>query len=168
MLDKQQKPCYAVGVKEGIALHWTKDKSLLLSRVCVLFFAALLLALDLGAPALLRNMHTLRDRAGQGMTWLLVCVYAGSVFGWLCLYQLWRLLGTIRQGRVFVEENVRAMRAVSWCCVGAAAASLCAAIFYRPALVLCAAAGFMALIVLIVKNAFQQAIAMKDELDLTV
>ncbi len=157
-----------MGVKEGIVLNWTKDKSLLLSRVCVLFFAALLLALDLGAPALLRYMHTLHDSAWQSVAWLLACVYVGSVFAWLCLYELWRLLSTIRQGRVFVTENVRAMRAVSWCCVGAAAAALGAAPVYLPTLVLCAAAGFMALIVRIVKNAFQQAIAMKDELDLTI
>lgn len=149
-------------------MNWTKDKSLVLSRVCVVFFALLLLALDLGAPWLLRWMHSLRRDAWQSTTGLLVCLYAGSIFAWGCLAELWRLLGTLRQGRVFVEENVRTMRRVSWCCVGAAAAALCAALFYLPMLVLCAAAGFMALIVRIVKNAFQQAIAMKDELDLTV
>ncbi len=136
--------------------------------MCVLLFAALLLALDIGAPALLRCLHTLHDRPWQSMAWLLGCIYVGSVFGWLCLYALWQLLGAIRRGRVFVEENVRAMRTVSWCCVGASAVSLGAALSYPPMLVLCAAAGFMALIVRIVKNAFQQAIAMKDELDLTV
>ena len=37
-----------------------------------------------------------------------------------------------------------------------------------PLFMLAAAAAFMALIVRIVKNVFQQAIAMKSELDLTV
>ena len=149
-------------------MNWTKDKSILLSRVCVLFFAALLLALDVGAPWLLQSMHSLPALSGAGIAFLLFCIYAGSLCAWLCLWQLWRLLGTLREGRVFVKENVQRMRHVSWCCVGASLAALFASPCYPPMLVVCAAAGFRALIVRIVKNAFQQAIAMKDELDLTV
>ncbi|MBR4578254.1 MAG: DUF2975 domain-containing protein [Oscillospiraceae bacterium] len=149
-------------------MNWTKDKSLLLSQGCVLLFAALLLALDVGAPWLARWLGAYGAQEQPGAAALLVCIYAGSVFAWLCLWELWRLLGAIRRGLVFTEENVRAMRRVSWCCVGAAAVALCAALWYPSMLVICAAAGFMALIVRIVKNAFQQAMAMKDELDLTV
>ncbi len=51
---------------------------------------------------------------------MLVSIYTGSVFGWVTLWKLWKLLGNIKAGRVFVDENVRIMRTVSRCCVAAA------------------------------------------------
>lgn len=47
-------------------------------------------------------------------------------------------------------------------------ALLLAGLWYLPFFVAAMAAAFMALIVRIVKNAFQQALLMKDELDYTV
>ena len=41
-------------------------------------------------------------------------------------------------------------------------------ICYRPFAVLAAAAGFMALLVRVLKNAFAQAVRMKNELDYTI
>ena len=45
---------------------------------------------------------------------------------------------------------------------------LAAGLWYLPFFIGTMAAAFMALIVRIVKNAFEQALAMKDELDFTV
>ena len=74
----------------------------------------------------------------------------------------------IRKGEIFIRENVRRMRIISWCCACAAGVCALSALYYLPFAFVAAAAGFMALIVRIVKNAFEQAIAMKDELDLTI
>ena len=145
-------------------MSWTKDRSIMLSRVCVVVFAVLLLALDASAvfmvPMVERRtqMFLMLVTLDHG-TWV-VLVALCSVFAWPALWKLWRLLGNLMQEKVFVEDNVRLMRAVSWCCV--------CGFEYVPLFVLAAAAGFMALIVRIVKNVFQQAIAMKSELDLTV
>ena len=87
---------------------------------------------------------------------------------WLLLWQMWRLLGNIRRGEVFIPGNVRCLRLVSWCCVGAGAVCLASSFFYLPFAAVAIAAGFMALIVRIVKNVFEQAIRMKDELDYTI
>ena len=69
---------------------------------------------------------------------------------------------------MFEEENVRILRAVSWCCAGAGLVCLGSTFWYLPFAAVAVAACFMALIVRIVKNVFQQALAMKSELDLTV
>ena len=70
---------------------------------------------------------------------------------------------------VFVPENVTALRRISWCCAGAAVLCLAAVfICYRPFAVLAVAAGFMALLVRVLKNAFAQAVRMKNELDYTI
>ena len=60
------------------------------------------------------------------------------------------------------------MRIASWACVGAAAVCLAGTFFYPGMFVPALAAAFMALIVRIVKNSFEAAIRMKDELDLTI
>ena len=131
-------------------------------------FALCLLALDIGAYRVAQWFTWNRFYVWQYGFLLMASIYVGSAFGWPCLYQLWRLLGNIRRGALFVPENVRRMRIVSWCCVGAALVAALSAAYYLPFLFFAVASGFLALIVRIVKNAFEQAIAMKDELDWTV
>ena len=149
-------------------MNWTKDRSITLSIISVYVFAAVLLAADIfcyrlvGAFIRLRGMHW---QQGVGM---MITVYVCSAFAWATLYCLWRLLKNIRQGAVFIAANVHLMRIVSWCCLGAALMCLISVIWYLPFVFVAVAAGFMCLIVRIVKNAFQQAIDMKDELDLTI
>jgi chromate transport protein ChrA len=81
---------------------------------------------------------------------------------------LHRLLGNIRGGIVFARENVKELRRTSWCCFGVCAICLLSTAYYMPFLLISVAAGFVGLIVRIVKNTFEQAIAMKEELDFTV
>ena len=156
-------------------MNWDKDKSILLSQIGTVCFAVLLLALDLGSYWLTtlyvanQMYHGHADSQMMREVWLMMAtILTGSVLGWIFLHRLWTLLRSIKRGEVFSEANVRRMRAMSWCCMGAAAICLASALYYLPFLLVGLAAGFTGLIVRVVKNVFQQAIAMKDELDLTV
>ena len=79
-----------------------------------------------------------------------------------------RLLVNMRGGRVFDNDNTSYMRRTSWSCIAVAAVCLASGCYYTPFILVAVAAGFMGLIVRIVKNSFEQAIAMKNELDLTI
>ena len=149
-------------------MNWNKDRSITLSQAGVVVFALCLLALDVGAYRFASWFVQVRLMHWQLGVLLMVSIYSGSVFAWLCLYRLWRLIANVRRGEVFVDANIRHMRVISWCCAAAAVICLLSAAYYLPFIFVAVAAGFMALIVRIVKNAFQQAIAMKDELDLTI
>lgn len=149
-------------------MNWNKDRSIVLSRICVVLFALLLAALDTGAYWLVGLFIRLRSMPGQTCVFMMTSIYAGSVFGWITLWMLWKLLGNMSSGRVFVSANVRAMRTVSWCCAAVAVVCALSTLYYLPFLVAAMAAAFMALIVRIVKNAFQSALEMKNELDYTV
>ena len=149
-------------------MNWTKDKSITLSLVCIIIFALLLLILDIFCYPLTRWFIGLRAMHWQQGIGMMATVYVCSIFAWIALLNLWRLLANLRRGEVFTAKNVRLMRGVSWCCVGAAMMCLISTIWYVPFAFVAIAAGFMALIVRIVKNVFQQAISMKDELDLTI
>ena len=148
--------------------NWTKDRSIALSIVCIYVFAVILLGADVCGYWLVGWFIRLRNMRWQQGVGMMVTVYVCSVFAWITLYALLRLLKNLRGGEVFIESNIRAMRIVSWCCAGVAVTCLVSVLWYLPFVLVAIAAAFMCLIVRIVKNVFQQAIAMKDELDLTI
>ena len=158
-----------VFAKEAMVMHWTRDKSIGLSLVCVGFFALALLVLDIGIYWFARAFFVvLRGKPWQYAAFTVASVYLCSIPAWLTLWSLWRLLRNLRSGAVFTEENARLLRRVSWCCAIAAAMTALNGIYYLPYLFVAVAEGFMALIVRIVKNVFQEAAAMRSELDLTI
>ena len=97
-------------------MNWNANKSVRLSQVCVVIFAALLLALDIGCYWAVTWFVRLRRMQPPMVLWMMLTIYLCSIFAWLLLAQLWRLLRNIQAGRVFEEENVHILRAVSWCC----------------------------------------------------
>lgn len=162
-------------------MNWTKDKSVTLSQICVILFAILLLAVDIFAWPMLEqycNTATYIGMSGgeirtESLHWqtaflLLIGIYLSSIFAWGILLHLWKLLRHIRKGEIFDDLVVKYLRVVSWNCVGVAVVCFLTGLLFTPLLVFAVAAGFMALIVRIVKNAFRQAVDMKNELDLTI
>lgn len=151
-------------------MDWNKDKSVMFSRVCIIVFAGLLAAADISAYWLvswfLGVSHTLGGLKDGYI--LMAIVYLCSIFAWILLMCLWRLLANIQKGMPFEPTSVKYLRMSSWCCAGVCAICLLSTFFYIPIILVSVASGFMALIVRIIKNVFAQAIAMKTELDYTV
>ena len=147
---------------------WLKSKSLLFSQIFVVLFALLLLALDLGCVPIVRWFAALRHMNEVSRRGFLAVLLLCSVFGWIVLGAMWRLLSNLRKALVFTRANIRLLHIVSLCCAAAALLCIGGSCFYLPYLLAAAAAGFMALIVRIVRNVFQKALDMKDELDLTI
>lgn len=146
-------------------------RSILLSRVLIGVFALAVLFLDVVSIALCmgKNLFLMKVLFSQTEVYLLcICVFLGSVPAYILLVDMNRLLCNLRQGDVFTAQNVHLLKTVSYCCF--AAGLICFGFSVRfPALfAITLAAGFVGLIVRIVKNVFQQAISMKDELDFTI
>ena len=129
---------------------WSDQKSIILTRVVVAGTIAGCGIMTVSGPVLL----------GMG--------YVCAVLAFVMLVSLYKFLRRIEAGAVFVLANVTALRRISWCCAGAAVVCLAAAYIYLPFAFLGVAAAFMALIVRVLKNAFAQAVHMKDELDYTI
>nr|WP_317401480.1 DUF2975 domain-containing protein [uncultured Gemmiger sp.] len=151
----------------------SRDKSIILSQFSTLCMGAICLIMVWCGPQLVN--WALRDYTGSGALavlrgGLLGLGYVCAVFAFITLYNLYRFLGRVQAGAVFVRPNVTALWRISWCCAGAAFLCVPAGLALRLPFVfslgLCA--GFMALIVRVIMNAFRQAVDMKDELDLTV
>lgn len=86
----------------------------------------------------------------------------------ITLWGLRRLLRNIGAGAVFIAENTSILRCISWCCIAAGLVYLASALYYMPFLVLSAAAAFVGLLLRVVKNAFAEAVCIKDENDYTI
>ena len=150
---------------------WDDEKSIVLTRCVVVAALIGCVAMTVGGPGVTAWFVTAAHlhASAQLTTMLLVLGYACAALAIGMLISLYKFLRRIEKGEVFVPENVTALRRISWCCAGAAVLCLAAVfICYRPFAVLAAAAGFMALLVRVLKNAFAQAVRMKNELDYTI
>ena len=86
----------------------------------------------------------------------------------MLLLYLNRLLSRIHKGEFFSEANIFSLRLISWCSFCVAIVTLLAGLFYLSFLLVAVAFAFIGLIVRVVKNVFEQALAIKEENDLTV
>ena len=150
-------------------MKWNDDKSLLLTRVCVWLSAAALVLLCVSAPWLFSWFIQKRlILPPQSRDYFLVTTYTVAVPAAIALYMMNRLLANIRKEEVFTEKNTRYLRGMSWCCLAAGLIFLVSSFYYLPFFALCAAAVFMALILLVIKNVFAQAEEIKKENDYTI
>lgn len=152
--------------------QWDSRKSVTLTRYVVVLAMLGSAVATVCGPWLVQWITTTKHLNVNGLAVeisLLVLGYACAVLAFWMLYNLYRFLTRLEQGQVFVPQTVTALRRISGCCAGAAALCLPAGIvIYLPFCFLAVAAGFMALLVLVLKDAFAQAVRMKDELDFTV
>jgi hypothetical protein len=146
---------------------WTKSKSLLLSRIMIAIFLAVLSAGSAGLPWLLRWYA---GYSGKDMDLIpvMASLWACAVPAFVALIHLGNMLRGIAGGQVFTHENVRALRVISWCCFSVASVFAVFLFYYMLGLILAILAAFMGLILRVVKNVFEQAVEIKEENDLTV
>ena len=151
---------------------WDDRKSIALTRIVTVAIFFVCIAVTVMGPGIV-DWLIARGRVGvQGpaVRWVMLGLgYLLAALALWMLYNLFRFLTRLEQGQVFVPQTVEALRRISRCC--AAAAVICipaGSVLYFPFACMGIAAGFMALIVQVVKHAFEQALKMKDELDFTV
>lgn len=150
-------------------MNWNQDKSLKLTRISIGIFTAILMGMCAGAPWLYRIFIELRAPFLEGkLYWLLATNYATAVPVAAALYQMNRLLSNISCDEVFVAENTRCLRILSWCCLAAGVIFGISGFYYIAFWALCVAALFMALVLRVIKNVFAQAEKIKEENDYTI
>lgn len=150
-------------------MKWNHNQSIRLSRAAVYLCMGLWvavcgtapwllpLALRLWAPALLFRRAC-----------FLMSLYALAVPAAIALWELHCLLQNIGAAKVFLPQNVKLLRGLSWCCFLAALLSGVSAFYWLPFLAVAGAAAFMGLILRVVKNVFAEAVFLKEENDYTI
>ena len=148
---------------------WNENKSINLSKICVIvFMVALCLVLILG-PYMVNWLLQLSSSARSAPAWLyLITIYTGGIGAGLLLFNLYGLLSNISGGEIFTRKNVAFMRRISWFCFYGAFIALLSGIYYLPWGLVGMAAAFIGLIVRVVKNVVEQDVILKEENDYTI
>lgn len=154
---------------------WNRKRSVKLSiTVCFMFLALLTIGLFLGPFAVKLWFTIYRGFSETGvaiknMTTLFVAsFYPSAVFAYITLYSLLKLLFNIKKDEIFITQNVKYLRRITWCCFAVAFITLVGGIFYIPFGFIAIAAAFVGLMLRIVKNVMQNAVEIKAENELTI
>lgn len=145
-----------------------KDRSALLSLVTVGILGGVLLFLACTAPMLTELFIEHFDRPATIFSPVVTTFYTILPFAAGVLVCLWKLLGNILGGEVFIPLNVRLLRIISFLLFFATVIFAAAGYFYMPFYLLAVCAAFITLIVRVVKNCFAAAVVLKDENDMTI
>lgn len=150
-------------------MEWNKDKSLKLSKICIYIFAVTMVVVAAFAPKIFGLLIELRiGYLGGTLPYFLITTYTACVPATIALAGLYRLLDNISKGHVFIEKNVQILRMLSWACIFAGGICLVSSSYYLPFLIIAAAAGFVGLLLRVVKNVFARAVEIKEESDYTI
>jgi len=154
---------------------WNRKRSVTLSIVvCFIFALILTLGLFLGPWAVEMWFCAYRgwDDSGLALKTILtifcLCYYPSSVFAYITLYSLLKLLFNIKKDEIFITANTKYLRRISWCCFAVAFITLVGGIFYIPFSCIAIAASFVGLMLRVVKNVLQNAVEIKAENELTI
>ena len=151
-------------------------RNIRITRICVVILLIICAVMLVRGPwltaAFVRGLHG-RDFLLSDKPYAFgVTITIGYICGTLALVMLimmFRFLGRLAQGNVFTRQNVQTLYRISLCCILAAGACLIMGLLsYWMFGALAAGILFMALIVRVVRDAFERAVSMKDELDYTI
>ena len=99
---------------------------------------------------------------------LLIAFYLCVPIALYALYNLEKLLRNILAGEVFIRENVHMIRRVCSCCLLVSGICLPAAFYYAPLIFFCIVMAFLCPVVNVVRYAFDAAVTIREENDLTI
>ena len=154
---------------------WNRKRSVTLSIVvCFIFAVILTLGLFFGPWAVEMWFSAYRGWNDNGLalktilTVFCICYYPSSIFAYITLYSLLKLLFNIKKDEIFITANTKYLRRISWCCFAVAFITLVGGIFYIPFSCIAIAAAFVGLMLRVVKNVMQNAVEIKAENELTI
>lgn len=149
-------------------MKWSRDNSIILSKVCILAFGCAGILSAIWLPAVLDGIVRRRGWGIEERIYFITSFYTLMAPAAIALGYLYRLLLNIGRDEVFVESNVKCLRRISWACYLAAAICIISSFYYIPFVMVAAISCFMGLILRVVKNVFAEAVAIKQENDFTI
>ena len=144
------------------------QKSLQTTKIIVILLAAFFAFFLLTAPIIF-NWYCEQTENREGVANVLTAVfYACSPSAAVTLIYIFKFIKNLERGDVFTESTVKYLKILSYACLSAVPLSMPLCFFFLAGLPIPAAAGFMWLILRIIKNAFEYGTKIKNENDLTV
>lgn len=143
---------------------WDHSKSLRLSELWIKGALACWIMLGVSFPFIGQMLLNTEESWGVFMA----LFYVFSIPLCIVLGCLNRLLVNIKNGDIFVKDNVRQLRRISWSCFWGALILLIGATLNIGIILIAGIMGFFGLLMRVIKNVFSEAIIIKDENDYTI
>ena len=154
---------------------WNSKRSIILTKFCILTLMLVSVIMMFYGKYLISRFLILTggakiDISNEFSFYIITFIsYILGILALLTLFCMLRFIVNLENDLVFVPQNIKWLRFISYGCLSAGLLLIIATVVYHKLfLVLSLAALFMMLIVRVIKNAFEQAIEMKEELDLTI
>jgi len=128
----------------------------------------LVIAAALGLPWILELNSIVRTLLPGERTAILAGYYCCLPILLLLLWKVRQLLLNIQKEAVFTEENVKLLITIRNSCVAIFLVCLIAGFFFFPLFLVVAILGFLGLMLQVLKQVMAQAVALREENDLTV
>ena len=146
---------------------WTKSKSVLLSSILVKIVFVLLIGSAFFLPQLVKwyDAVSLRESVFIPLT---ITLYATLIPALIAIISLNKLIGNIDKETIFIDQNVKMLRIISWCCFAVSLIYGIFGFFILLSFIICFAAAFFGLILRVIKNVFEQAIEIREENEFTI
>lgn len=144
-------------------------KSVLLSKVlCYIIFIFIFACLFFIPYAVDYYNTQIEELPDKLRTAAIVILYASLPPAFIADCFLVRLIRNIEKENVFIRPNVKNLRYLAWCCFAVGVLYTVAGFYFSTAFVIAFAAYFFFLILHVVKNVFDAAVALKEECDFTI
>jgi len=154
---------------------WNSKRSIILTKFCILALMLVSVIMMFCGKYLISRFLILTggakiDISNEFSFYIITFIsYILGILALLTLFCMLKFIVNLENDLVFVPQNIKWLRFISYGCLSAGLLLIIATVVYHKLfLVLSLAALFMMLIVRVIKNAFEQAVEMKEELDLTI
>lgn len=145
-----------------------KKNHLTLTLYVTYFAIAAVIAVSIGLVWILERNSIVRTLLPGEKTAILIGFYCSLPMILPALWKVRKLLMNIQKEAVFTEENVKLLAIIRSCCLGVFVVCLAAGCFFFPLLLVAAVIGFLGLMMQVLKQVMAQAVAIREENDLTV
>ena len=143
-------------------------RSLYLSIIMLYVAAAALAVMAFMAPSLIDWYVRIAGRTETYFYVFLAVFYGCCPFLFCILGLLHQVLRNLKKGNVFIPQNIRFLRYISWLCFCTVPLILLGSWFFPVMVLMAIVVAFMGLIVRVVNNVMAAACALKSENDLTI
>ncbi len=96
------------------------------------------------------------------------CFYPCAVLASIILYSLLKLLFNLKSDNVFITKNTTYLKTISYCLFIIGLITFTGGFYYMPFMFIAAAGLFTGMLLRVLKNVFQSAVALREENDLTI
>ena len=154
---------------------WNSKKSIILTKFCILALMVISVIMMFCGRYLISRFLSMTGGAKINISnefsfYIITFIsYILGIIALLTLFCMLKFIVNLENDLVFVPQNIKWLRFISYGCLSAGSLLIITTVIYHKLyIVLSLAALFMMLIVRVIKNAFEQAVKMKEELDLTI